>query len=117
MALIDGAVVKELRALRGLSQPKLAEQSGVSLLTVKRIEKRVGAHERRFDTVIRLSRALGVELSELCGDKLKEKRDADQLFLLATGMTRVAAIQNFYQQLGERLQGMTNMTAPAENDP
>jgi transcriptional regulator with XRE-family HTH domain len=107
MTKIDGAVLRELRNLRGLSQPKLAHKSGVSPLTIKRIEKIAGPHDRRFDTVERLAKALDVQIDVLCGENIKEKASRDELFLRATGMTRDTAIKDYYDDLGERILKMT----------
>lgn len=55
--------VKELRSRRGLSQELLAENSGLSLRTVQRIEN--GETEPRGETLKRLSHALEVTPDEL----------------------------------------------------
>lgn len=58
--------LKELRAERGLSVPKLVELSGVPRRTIQDLEAR---GDGRISTVIKLADALGVTLDELCRDK------------------------------------------------
>jgi uncharacterized Tic20 family protein len=57
------ASVKEFRKINGLSQEQLAENSGLSLRTVQRIEN--GETDPRGDTLIRLAKALKVTTEEL----------------------------------------------------
>jgi len=63
--------VKELRIQNGLSQEELAEQSGLSLRTVQRIEG--GETEPREDSLKRLAVVLG-ETTDALGWTLKENR-------------------------------------------
>ncbi|MCH2194355.1 helix-turn-helix domain-containing protein [Kordia sp.] len=57
--------VKELRALRGMSQEYLAEESRVSLRTIQRIENNESVPTG--ETIKRIANALDVQLSELTG--------------------------------------------------
>ena len=57
--------LKELRAIRGMSQEYLADQSRVSLRTIQRIEN--NESEPTGETIKRLAIALDVELTELIG--------------------------------------------------
>lgn len=57
------AKVKDLRNRRGFSQELLAETSQLSLRTIQRIEK--GESVPRGDTLIRLTKALGVTPDDL----------------------------------------------------
>lgn len=58
-----GKRVKELRIRKGLSQEELAENSGLSLRTIQRIEN--GENEPRGDTLKRLSNSLNVSPDEI----------------------------------------------------
>lgn len=60
--------LKALRTLRGMSQEYLAEEAGISLRTVQRIEKSESAPTG--ETIKRLSTALDVELHELVGSHI-----------------------------------------------
>ena len=57
--------VKELRAIRGMSQEYLAEESRVSLRTIQRIENNESAPTG--ETIKRIANALDVQLNELLG--------------------------------------------------
>lgn len=57
--------LKELRAIRGMSQEYLADESRVSLRTIQRIEN--NESEPTGETIKRIAIALDVELSELIG--------------------------------------------------
>lgn len=57
--------LKELRALRGMSQEFLAEESRVGLRTIQRIENEES--EPTGETIKRLATALSVEINELLG--------------------------------------------------
>ena len=57
--------LKDLRALRGMSQEYLAEEARVSLRTVQRIEK--NESKPTGETIKRIATALGVELNDLIG--------------------------------------------------
>ncbi len=66
--------LKELRALRGMSQEYLAEESRVSLRTIQRIENDESAPTG--ETIKRISVALDVNINELIGsDSLDETSD------------------------------------------
>jgi len=56
---------KELRALRGMSQEYLAEESKVSLRTIQRIENNESTPTG--ETIKRISVALDVNINELTG--------------------------------------------------
>jgi len=60
-----GAKIKELRMLAGFSQEKLAEESGLSLRSIQRIENNQTVP--RGDSLSRLSAALNVPLDTLTG--------------------------------------------------
>jgi DNA-binding XRE family transcriptional regulator len=56
--ILDGHLLRQLRAKRGLSQEELADQAAVSLTTVARLERQRRAPCRGW-TLGRLARALG----------------------------------------------------------
>jgi DNA-binding XRE family transcriptional regulator len=56
--LLHGHRLRQLRRQRGLSQEELADQAGVSLTTVARLERQLYASCRGW-TLGRLARALG----------------------------------------------------------
>ncbi len=56
--LLDGHRLRQLRRQRGLSQEQLADQAGISVTTVARLERRPNA-PCRGRTLGRLARALG----------------------------------------------------------
>jgi transcriptional regulator with XRE-family HTH domain len=58
--------LKELRALRGMSQEYLAEESRVSLRTIQRIEN--NESKPTGETLKRISVALGADIKELIGE-------------------------------------------------
>ena len=58
-----GDKIRELRTARGWSQPRLFQESGVSVTTISRLEKRRYAPQDR--TVRDLARALDVPAEEL----------------------------------------------------
>tara|TARA_R110001632_G_scaffold92043_9_gene196942 strand:+ start:3324 stop:3989 length:666 start_codon:yes stop_codon:yes gene_type:complete len=60
--------LKELRAVRGMSQEYLADESRVSLRTIQRIEN--NESEPTGETIKRIANALDVELRELIGSNL-----------------------------------------------
>ncbi len=66
------ARVKELRLKKGMSQEFLAEESGLSLRTIQRIEK--GESNPTGDSLKRLSSALDVTPDELIDWTIKEDR-------------------------------------------
>lgn len=64
--------VKELRSRKGMSQEVLAEESGLSLRTIQRIES--GETEPTGETLKRISNALNVSPDELIDWTIKEDR-------------------------------------------
>ncbi|HSO86308.1 MAG TPA: helix-turn-helix domain-containing protein [Draconibacterium sp.] len=73
--------VKELRARKGLSQEQLAENSGLSLRTIQRIEN--GETEPRGETLKRLMNALEVAPDDLMDWSIAE----DKGFLTAVNLS------------------------------
>ena len=57
--LLDGQRLRELRRQRGLSQEELADQAGISVTTVARLEQGQPNAPCRGRTLGRLARALG----------------------------------------------------------
>lgn len=57
--------LKELRALRGMSQEYLAEEAGISLRTVQRIENKESVPNG--ETIKRISKALDITIDKLVG--------------------------------------------------
>lgn len=64
--------VKELRNQKGMSQENLAEESGLSLRTIQRIEN--GETNPTGETLKRLSGALNMDTAELYGGAIKEDK-------------------------------------------
>ena len=63
---MDRSQLRAARALLGWSQERLADASGVSIPTIKRLEPGVGLVQTRVDTLDKLRRALegaGVEFT------------------------------------------------------
>lgn len=56
--ILDGHRLRHLRHQRGLSQEELADQAGISLTTIARLERQLHAPCRGW-TLGRLARALG----------------------------------------------------------
>ena len=56
--ILDGELLRQLRHQRGLSQAELADQAGISLTTVARLERQPHAPCRGW-TLGRLARAVG----------------------------------------------------------
>jgi DNA-binding transcriptional regulator YiaG len=56
--ILDGHLLRQLRRQRGLSQEELADQAGISLTTVARLERQLRAPCRGW-AVGRLARAVG----------------------------------------------------------
>ncbi|MCA9709117.1 MAG: helix-turn-helix domain-containing protein [Myxococcales bacterium] len=56
--------LRHAREARGLSRKRLAERSGLSLETIKKLEQGHGFHPR-LETMVRLASGLGVSLLEL----------------------------------------------------
>lgn len=63
-----GDRMRELREREGVSQDRLAHDSGIHSTSVGRIER--GGREPRLTTILRLAHGLGVEPGELV-DRLK----------------------------------------------
>lgn len=76
--------VTELRNRKGFSQEVLAEESGLSLRTIQRIEN--GETTPRGDTLQRIAKGLGVTSEELIDWKL-EKNDSYLAILNASALT------------------------------
>jgi transcriptional regulator with XRE-family HTH domain len=62
--ILDGGRLRQLRRQRGLSQEQLAGQAGISLTTMRRLERRPAA-PCRCRTLGRLAAALGEEPARL----------------------------------------------------
>lgn len=58
--MLTGSKLKAIRALRGLTQAQLAEQSGVSPTAIAEYEK--GKRDLRADTIRKLCEAMGVQV-------------------------------------------------------
>jgi transcriptional regulator with XRE-family HTH domain len=78
--------VKEIRLKKGISQELLAEESGLSLRTIQRIES--GQTEPRGDTLKRIASSLQATPDDLIGWTQKE----DKSFLSALNMSSLAFI-------------------------
>lgn len=59
-AMLTGSKLRAIRALRGLTQAQLAEQSGVSPTAIAEYEK--GKRDLRADTIRKLCEAMGVQV-------------------------------------------------------
>ncbi len=57
--------LKQLRKKRGITQEGLARKANISLGYVARLE--IGRHDPKISTLRKLSRALGVPVTELLG--------------------------------------------------
>ena len=57
--------IRELRAKRGLTQQKLAEEADVDYKTVQRLEGKTPHRHPNIDTLEKIARALEVTVSEL----------------------------------------------------
>lgn len=75
-----GKKIKTLRTSKGLSQEELAQQAGISLRTVQRIEN--DEAEPRGDTLIRLAAVLNVKPEELTAVEKPEPGDKKHIVLL-----------------------------------
>lgn len=60
---VNGEKIRQLRYRKRFTQQKLAQEAGLSVTQVSRIEK--GVHTPRFSTIDRLAEALGVDPDEL----------------------------------------------------
>jgi DNA-binding XRE family transcriptional regulator len=56
--VISNLQIRAARALLGWSQSKLADQAGVSVITVKRLEASPEAFHARFDIVMKVKAAV-----------------------------------------------------------
>ena len=86
------ARVKELRNKKGMSQEVLAEESGLSLRTIQRIEK--GDSNPTGDSLKRLSNALDVNPDELIDWTIKE----DNKYLIFLNLSALTFL--FFPMLG-----------------
>jgi len=86
------ARVKELRNKKGMSQENLAEESGLSLRTIQRIEK--GETNPNGDSLKRLSSALNVNPDELIDWTIKE----DKKYLVFLNLSALTFL--FFPMLG-----------------
>ena len=68
--MIIGNVVREIRARRGMSQVELAEASGLTRMSIFRIE--TGRQDPALGTVERLAKALGVSMLTLVRRALED---------------------------------------------
>ena len=64
----------ELRKARGLTQAQLAQKSGLNKMTISRLEGT--PRQIEFETLDKLSEALGVEMSELFVSESSEAKGA-----------------------------------------
>lgn len=67
-----GKRLAELRQVAGLSQPELAEKSGISVGGIRGIEQ--GRRDPTWETVLALAEALGVSVAEFQEKKPKGKK-------------------------------------------
>lgn len=73
-------LIAELQAARkrlGLKQQELAEQAGLSRMTVQRIES--GAIDPRLSTLAEMARVLGLELVAVASTQADQADQADQV--------------------------------------
>jgi len=84
--------IKELRNKKGMSQEILAEESGLSLRTIQRIEK--GETNPTGDSLKRLSNALNVNPDELIDWTIKE----DKKYLIFLNLSALTFL--FFPMLG-----------------
>jgi transcriptional regulator with XRE-family HTH domain len=70
-----GEAIRQLRTERGLSQEELADQAEMHVTHVGDLER--GVRNPSYTTLVRLSRALGVEPGALVSlaDELRRRRD------------------------------------------
>jgi transcriptional regulator with XRE-family HTH domain len=64
-----GAVIRQRRALLGLSQPALAERVGVTFQQVQKYEK--GTNQPTFRRLVDLANALGTTVGDLAASALR----------------------------------------------
>lgn len=78
--------VKDLRSRKGFSQEQLSEESKLSLRTIQRIEK--GASIPRGDTLVKLTKALGVTPDDL----LEWAVEVDKGYLLLLNLSALTGV-------------------------
>lgn len=66
--VITASQLRAARALLGLSQRELAEASGVSVPTIRRMEASKGTVRANVDTLVKIVEALGAAGVELIGE-------------------------------------------------
>lgn len=66
--LVNGKMLKTIRGKRRLSQQSLADLSGVSIATIKRIESSQIATSRNTVSVKKITTALGIDIQDLSED-------------------------------------------------
>ena len=81
-----GKKIKALRSSKGLSQEELAQQAGISLRTVQRIEN--DETEPRGDTLVRLAAALNTIPEEL----LEKPEPADKRYIALLNLSALTFI-------------------------
>lgn len=103
-AVVDtfGERLKAQRIAKGLSQPALAEASGVSQSTISRIERGDGGYT--YENARALARALGVSVADLAGDASTSSDEATEQAPPTSGYHVVPD--------GEALSGSTPTSSP-----
>ncbi len=89
---IHAEKIKQLRELKGLSQEKLSEQSGLSLRTVQRIENQETVP--RGDSMKRIAEVLGVPMNQL-----RNTHDEPEIKPSASGRVKSLLTKYFYVPL------------------
>lgn len=77
MRILRGQRLKQLRISHRLSIEKMAEKSGLSLSTIKKLEK-PGDHQIREDTCRKIAEAIGIEERYLLGNIWYSRVPIDQ---------------------------------------
>lgn len=77
--MMIGAVLKEARTLKKLSQPEVAKMVGVTKQTYLKWEN--DATEPKASQISKLAEALGVTADEICRGELKSKMTLDAFIL------------------------------------
>ncbi|MCA9697565.1 MAG: helix-turn-helix transcriptional regulator [Myxococcales bacterium] len=72
------ARVRELRDRRGMTQEQLAEASGLSADTIRRLEKAL--FNPSLETMNKLAKGLGITVFDLMADRLDESDDLAAMF-------------------------------------
>ena len=73
--ILDGHLLRQLRHKRGLSQAALADQAGISLTTVARLERQPHAPCRGW-TLGRLARAVGEDPTTMTATDVSKGTDS-----------------------------------------